>query len=359
MPLRWGTSLANFWLAISCATIGMTQMAQVSSANAASLTAADAEGAKTILSLEGEIEPGDGLKLALMIIALKKEKRYVSAIYLNSRGGKHHGAVQMAEVVKRHKISTAVADGAECASACFTVFSAGHQKFSGYRTLIGVHRASTKGQETDAAFAATFEAARIVSEFGVPPAIVGKLMLTPPNQILWLSLDDLRSMNVTLLSNLIRPAELAAPVEPAAPVASRRLTQFKPDGLSWSEYVAKTSELSRRTFGPHHLRESCNLYTMLCTRSFYFNDKDDVRTHVTTVEDLSGNVVQREVCKEDMPGSGLSCFDWDTLEKYHSASGRDGQPTTKRTPAKGIQGTLRRNPSPQRSPFGETQCRCA
>jgi hypothetical protein len=111
MRLRWLTSLAIFRLAISCATIGL---AQISLAQAAEFTTAVSKEGQTILALDGGIEAGDGLKLAWIIRALNNEKRHVSALYLNSPGGKHPGAVQMAEVVKRYKISTIVPDGAEC-----------------------------------------------------------------------------------------------------------------------------------------------------------------------------------------------------------------------------------------------------
>jgi hypothetical protein len=155
--------LANFWLAIYCATIGMAQMV-----HAASLITAVSKEGKTILALDGEIEVGDGLKLAWIVRALHNEKRNVSALYLNSHGGSHHSAIQMAEVVKHYKIPTIVADNSKCTSGCFTVFSAGHEKFAGYRVRIGVHRSSVNGDETEVAYAATFKSAKLLSELGVP-----------------------------------------------------------------------------------------------------------------------------------------------------------------------------------------------
>jgi hypothetical protein len=328
MPDRLVTSLANFQLAILCATIGLVQiLAQISPACAASFTTAVSKAGRTIVLLDGRIEPGDGTKLALIVTAMDNQGRAVSALYLNSRGGFGKDGDAMAALIKRFKISTIVADGAECASACFTVFAAGHKKFAGYRAQIGVHRASQNGEESDASLAATAENAKIISELGVPPAIVDKLLRTPSNLVAWLSPGDLQSMNVEVAGTLRWPIPLELAAPPAAP---RRLTPFKPDGLSWPEYVAEASELSRRTFGPTYLREACSLYTMLCSRSFIFIDAEDVRTHVTTVEDRSGNIVQREVCKSDLPGGDRSCFDWDTLEKYYSVLGREGREKRKR-----------------------------
>ena len=338
MPLRWFTSLANFWLAISCATLSTAEIV-----HAASLTTADTKDGKTILALDGVIEAGDGLKLAWIVRALHNEKRNVSALYLNSRGGNHHGAVQMAEVVKHHKISTIVADGSKCASGCFTVFAAGHEKLAHHRARIGVHRSSQDGDDTEVAFTATFKTAKLLSELGVPPAIVGKQVLTPSDRMAWLSPDDLRSMNVTLAGNLRRPAELAVAVEPPPP-----LTPFeaaaKPAGLNWSQYVAETSELSRQRFGLKYLHETCDLRSMTCSRYYHFAGKDDIPTTVTTFEDMSGNVVRREVCKFNMARTVRACFDWDTLEKSHAAKGKDGR--WQWVPAKGIESPPIRPPHP-------------
>lgn len=323
MPLRLLASLANFCsasfgLIVFCATIGMAQLslAQLSLVDAAELASADSEDGKTILLLEGEIEHGDGEKLDLSIFALDVRKRGgVSALYLNSPGGAHREAVRMAEVVKRYKISTFVADGAECASGCFTIFAAGHEKFAGFGAAIGVH-ASSRNDGSEA-HDTTFETARLVSAFGVPPAIVGKLVLTPPDQMAWLSPDELRSMNVTIAGSLRRPLPVAPPLPAATPAV-------KPDGISWSQYVAAAAELSRRRL-PDTLGDACNLYTMLCSRSFKFIDKDELRVEVTTVEKLNGNVVRREVCTFGRDSPVRSCFDWDTLETSHAVQGNDGQ----------------------------------
>jgi hypothetical protein len=303
MPDRLVTSLTTFRLAILCATIGLVQilaqigLAQISPACAASFTTAVTKAGQTIVLLDGKIERGDGQKLALIVAAADDQGRAVSALYLNSPGGTGSDDYAMAALVKRLKISTIVADGAECASACFTVFAAGHKKFAGYLALIGV-----------------------------PPAIVGKLVLTPPDLMAWLMPPDLRSMNVTVTAMLRWPVPLA----PAARRTPLQLTPFKPDGLSWLEYVAEASELSRRTFGPTYLTEACSLLTALCSRSFVFIDAEDIHTYVTTVEEADGHIVQREVCKSNLPGSARSCFDWDTLEKYYSVMGSQGREKRKR-----------------------------
>jgi hypothetical protein len=67
--------------------------------------------------------------------------------------------------------------------------------------LIGVHSASEAGDETANSLALTTAIAREAAEFGVPPAIIGKLVQTPPKRTTWLTPADLASMGVTVLND--------------------------------------------------------------------------------------------------------------------------------------------------------------
>src|ERR1700677_2426794 len=65
---------------------------------------------------------------------------------------------------------------------------------------IGVHGASSHdGEETVQSGAATVSMARVAKELGVPPAIIGRMVVTPPDQMVWLNSQDLQSMGVILL----------------------------------------------------------------------------------------------------------------------------------------------------------------
>jgi hypothetical protein len=48
--------------------------------------------------------------------------------------------------------------------------------------------------------------ARAVKELGVPEKIIGKMVVTPPSDVVWLGADDLRSMGVTMIG---KPAQIA------------------------------------------------------------------------------------------------------------------------------------------------------
>jgi hypothetical protein len=72
--------------------------------------------------------------------------------------------------------------------------AAGPQKFVGYSADVGVHGASNSdGQEVGDA-----TVARVVKELGVPEKIIGKMVITPPSDVVWLGPDDLRSMGATM-----------------------------------------------------------------------------------------------------------------------------------------------------------------
>ncbi|MBX9829701.1 MAG: hypothetical protein K2Z80_02805 [Xanthobacteraceae bacterium] len=179
---------------------------------------------------------GDAERLRAIVRATNEANRIVSGMRLNSAGGNLLESVELAAIVKQAKISTVVANGATCASACFVVFAAGYEKFASYSAQIGVHGASDQsGRETVASGAATVSMARIVNQLGVPAGVVGKMVVTPPIEMVWLVPDDLRSMNVTLTG---KPNQLAVP--PVANTPQQILppdTQAKKPEPTWKDIV--------------------------------------------------------------------------------------------------------------------------
>lgn len=86
------------------------------------------------------------------------------------------------------------------------MFAAGNEKYVSYSASVGVHGALDEdGRETNAAAAGTVSMARIVKDLGVPAAIIGKMVVTPPESIVWLTPDDLRSMGTTMTG---KPAQV-------------------------------------------------------------------------------------------------------------------------------------------------------
>ncbi len=120
----------------------ITVMVGVGSASAATLTSSVSKEGKTIIALNGEIAEGDSDTLKALIKTANDGGRLVSGLRLNSPGGSLLEGVKLADVIRYAKISTIVANGANCASACFIVFAAGSEKFVSYSASVGVHGAS-------------------------------------------------------------------------------------------------------------------------------------------------------------------------------------------------------------------------
>jgi hypothetical protein len=80
------------------------------------------------------------------------------------------------------------------------VLAAGAEKYVSCAAFVGVHGASdASGRETIGSGAATVSMARTLKELGVPEAIIGKMVVTPPDAMVWLSVDDLRSMQARVI----------------------------------------------------------------------------------------------------------------------------------------------------------------
>jgi hypothetical protein len=78
---------------------------------------------------------------------------------------------------------------------------------------VGVHGASDKnGQETDGSNSATVAMAKIVKELGVPADIIGRMVVTAPDQMVWLSPNNLRAMGTTMTGRLVQSPTANAPL---------------------------------------------------------------------------------------------------------------------------------------------------
>jgi hypothetical protein len=195
-------------------------------ASAATLTTLPAKTGKVIVSLSGEISPGDSDTLKEHVRKANSDNLVVSLIWLDSPGGNILEGAKLADIIRFGRIATSVVGTSKCASACFIVFAAGSEKFANYTASVGVHGASDEnGQETEGSGAATVSMARIAKELGVPPGIIGKMVVTPPEQMVWLTPDELRSMSG---NDDWKPSQLP----PAAAANSQLPSELQPDSRS-------------------------------------------------------------------------------------------------------------------------------
>lgn len=152
-----------------------------------------------ILTLEGEINQGDAKGLQSIINKARWNNRSVIAIRLSSPGGNMMEGIHIADVVNDNKLATVVAKNAMCASACFLAFAAGHEKYASAHSSIGVHGASeSNGKESDNSRSATIIMAKILNMMHVPHRIIGEMVTTPPNQMIWLKMPDMREWDVVV-----------------------------------------------------------------------------------------------------------------------------------------------------------------
>lgn len=166
-----------------------------------------------VITATGEIQPGDDEKLHGLVAALPGNT-VLLGIALSSPGGNLVEGIRLATTIR----STGLATGANgvCASACFLMFAAGAKKFVFEGARIGVHSASLHGVETVGTQAVTTQMARKAADLGVPPAIIGKMVTTAAESMAWLSPDDLRSMEVELVSTRQASYEPGSPLRPGS-----------------------------------------------------------------------------------------------------------------------------------------------
>jgi hypothetical protein len=164
-------------------------------AAAAEITSSNLKDDTIEISISGNIAAGDAELLRTRIKAATDAGKLVTSVRLNSEGGSLLEGARLADVVKSTKLSTNVGQNATCASACFLIFAAGETKYAYVRARIGVHGASENGAESRKA---TKAMARIAEELDVPSSIIRRMVNTPPNDVTWLSLNDLRLMGADI-----------------------------------------------------------------------------------------------------------------------------------------------------------------
>jgi len=164
-------------------------------AAAAEITSSNLKDDTIEISISGNIAVGDAELLRTRIKAATDTGKLVTSMRLNSEGGSLLEGARLADVVKSTKVSTNVGQNATCASACFLIFAAGETKYAYVRARIGVHGASENGTESRKA---TKAMARIAEELDVPESIIRRMVNTPPTDVTWLSLNDLRLLGADI-----------------------------------------------------------------------------------------------------------------------------------------------------------------
>ena len=299
-------------------------------ASAATLTTATSKDGKVTVTLTGEITEGDSDTLKTVIRKANDSGRLVVLVRLNSPGGRILEGVKLADTIRYGKIATSVIGTSQCASACFIAFAAGSEKHASYTASVGVHGASDEsGQETVESGAATVTIARIAKELGVPPGIIGKMVVTPPEQMVWLTPDDLRSMGTTMTG---KPAQV--PTKP--PPTSQLSPQLRPQERSiaskatppptWEKLLDNAIELStQQNGGRPDINRVCQPEFKECINGLSFTANDGTLMIMKVTEDTQGKMLRRELCSFNKYHDVRSCVDWDTGKTHQDMKNKNGE----------------------------------
>jgi hypothetical protein len=196
-----------------------------------------------VIAVEGDIAYGDEAIFEARLVEVANAGHTLAGIGLNSLGGNVYASEAMAITIAKQGYSVIVAGGEYCASSCVLMFAAGKEKIAMADAHVGVHGASMNGKEDATAAKVTLLMIADLKEYGVPPAILGKMAMTGNKDVAWLSVEDLRSMGVR-----IPPAEGKMPKPAAAPVS----TNINWSG-PWGDYVDQAAKWSKESYGKLNL----------------------------------------------------------------------------------------------------------
>ena len=280
---------------------------------------------REVVSLSGDIVTGDADQVTSAIRFGNDAGIVISGIRLNSLGGNLVEGIKIANIIRFAKIATVVVNGTKCASACFIAFAAGAEKYVSYSAFVGVHGASSDGQETEGSRSATIMMAKVVKDLGVPPGIIGQMVVTPPDQIVWLQPSDLQSMGVTMTGKPNQTVGVAtvpqvplqiAPLEQQATtgapiVAEKEVSKDK--NTLWRELVARAIDTSsKQNNGNAIFNRVCQPEFKQCSNAIFYQSLDGKSSMVRTAEDLDGKILSRDVCTFNQYSDIRVCLNWDT-----------------------------------------------
>ena len=152
---------------------------------------------EVIIGGRGPVIKGDTVRLEQALAALPPSKRLL-ALELDSPGGLVAEGVQLAGLIRTHKLTVLIPSNSQCVSACFLLLAASPRRMAASDALVGVHSANENQHETDTSLAVTTLMARETAKDGIPAEIVLKMVDTTPGRVEWLTPADLASMNVAI-----------------------------------------------------------------------------------------------------------------------------------------------------------------
>lgn len=117
-------------------------------------------------------------------------------IVLNSPGGYVDNALQVAHEVRQHGMSTLVADGMGCYSACAYIFFAGVPRF--VEGELGVHQISAEVADLVLAQTTLSDVLDALDAFGVEQRIISVMLRTPPEDMYIFTANEVSDLGINI-----------------------------------------------------------------------------------------------------------------------------------------------------------------
>ena len=144
----------------------------------------------TVLRLRGDVRAGDYGRLNWIL-----QNESIVGLEIRSGGGSLEDGVEIARIVRDKGLVVYVSR--KCDSVCAFIFFAAKERYIGRGCKIGVHSVSNKRGKEDAETArSTIKMSRLLTGFGVPHSVIGKIVATPPANIAFLNNRELAGLNV-------------------------------------------------------------------------------------------------------------------------------------------------------------------
>ncbi len=151
-------------------------------------------GSEMGLLVRGPIVTGDGKRFrdALDSAAAQHPDHRMRMVALDSPGGVVVDALEMARAIYARGLATILPANFICVSACVIVFAGGNQKIFSSAARVGVHGVSqANGEQNVSALATTTNMAKTYAALGVPDGVIGRMVITAPEDVSWLTPHDL------------------------------------------------------------------------------------------------------------------------------------------------------------------------
>jgi hypothetical protein len=164
--------------------------------------------------------------------------------------------------------------------------------------------------------------ARAAKDLGVPAAIIGRMVVTPPNEMVWLTPQDLQSMGTTMIGKPSQtpisqtatatadPSIVPKQTQPGDPTPLQ--PQTKSAVPSWREFLDKVIKRSAaQNNGKPNYTRGCQPEFKTCYDAITVVDSDGKLSSVKVTKDMNDNIIRREICSFNDSVDIRKCFNWD------------------------------------------------